>query len=99
MQAVMSGVGLTLSHSPYRRTTSLTLAARTLLGVRTLPAVVTSCVCNQVRDAIHFGAYIEHKHSKTGEEALPVAYLTKNSVIIDMLRFVGGVGRGILTAA
>ncbi len=35
-------IGLTLSHSPYRRTASLTLAARTLLGVRTLPAVVRS---------------------------------------------------------
>jgi hypothetical protein len=47
------------------------------------------CVsCGQVRDAIHFGAYIEHKHSKTGEEALPVAYLTKNVPIIDMLRCV-----------
>ncbi len=39
-----------------------------------------------MRDAIHFGALIEHKHTRTGEEALPVAYLTKNEIIIDMLR-------------
>lgn len=40
----------------------------------------------QVRDAIYFGAYAEHKHTKTGRRALDVANETGHVPIIDMIR-------------
>ena len=40
----------------------------------------------QVRNAIHFGAYWDHRHTKTGEIALDVAFKVGNIVNIELLR-------------